>query len=156
MAAIFAVSSCGGPIIPFRAGRVDAWKAGNLGTPQPQHDIATLTQSFSNQGFNQAEMIKLVVCGHTLGGVRTTDFPQLVSPDSTGKVLVIDNFDQTMQFDNLVLVVFSYFSNAILTPIYQYKQSYGLLQQQYYKHPSHYKHRRQCLKQYVCFGFTRL
>lgn len=107
IATIFAVSSCQGPIIPFRGGRIDAWQAGNYGTPEPQHDIATLTESFRNQGFNQTDMIKLVACGHTMGGVRTTDFPQLVPPDPKSTVLVIDNFDQTMQFDNLVLVTFS-------------------------------------------------
>lgn len=107
IAAIFAVSSCQGPIIPFRGGRIDAWQAGNYGTPEPQQDIATLTESFRNQGFNQTDMIKLVACGHTMGGVRTTDFPQLVPPDPKSTVLVIDNFDQTMQFDNLVLVTFS-------------------------------------------------
>ena len=101
------MSTCGGPIIPFKGGRIDAWHAGNYGTPQPQHDLATLTESFKNQGFNQAEMIKLVACGHTLGGVRTNDFPQLVPPDPNSKVAVIDDFDKTMQFDNLVLVVFS-------------------------------------------------
>jgi hypothetical protein len=34
----------------FRGGRIDTWQAGkNLGTPQPQKDIITLTESFSNQ-----------------------------------------------------------------------------------------------------------
>ena len=113
IAAIFAVSTCNGPIIPFRGGRIDAWKAGNLGTPQPQQDIATLTESFKNQGFNQSDMIKLVACGHTLGGVRTTDFPRLVPPDPNSSVAIIDNFDKTMQFDNLVLVAFSL--NSFLT-----------------------------------------
>lgn len=107
IAAIFAVSTCKGPIIPFRGGRIDAWQAGNLGTPQPQQDIATLTESFKNQGFSQTDMIKLVACGHTLGGVRTTDFPQLVPPVPNSTAPVIDNFDETMQFDNLVLVAFS-------------------------------------------------
>ena len=98
------MSTCGGPIIPFRGGRIDAWSAGAYGTPEPQQDIATLTQSFSNQGFNQSEMIKLVACGHTMGGVRSSDFPQLVAPNPSSSVPVIDDFDKTMQFDNLVLV----------------------------------------------------
>jgi catalase (peroxidase I) len=106
IAAIFAVSTCGGPVIPFSGGRIDAWSAGNFGTPQPQQDISTLTESFSNQGFNQSEMIKLVACGHTMGGVRSTDFPELVAPNPSSSVPVIDNFDETMQFDNLVLVAF--------------------------------------------------
>jgi catalase (peroxidase I) len=100
------VSTCGGPIIPFRGGRIDAWVAGAFGTPEPQQDISTLTESFSNQGFNQSEMIKLVACGHTMGGVRSPDFPGLVPPNPNSAVPVIDNFDETMQFDNLVLVAF--------------------------------------------------
>ena len=107
------MSTCGGPIIPFKGGRIDAWGPGNTGTPQPQEDISTLTQSFINQGFNQSEMIKLVACGHTMGGVRSSDFPGLVSPNPVppnpkrdSSVPVIANFDETMQFDNLVLVAF--------------------------------------------------
>ena len=100
------MSTCGGTIIPFSGGRIDAWGPGNTGTPQPQQNISTLTESFSNQGFNQSEMIKLVACGHTMGGVRSTDFPELVPPNPSSSVPVIDDFDETMQFDNLVLVVF--------------------------------------------------
>jgi Peroxidase len=152
------VSTCNGPIVPFKGGRIDAWKEGNFGSPQPQQNLATLTESFRNQGFNQTDMIKLVACGHTLGGVRTTDFPQLVPPDPSSTVPIIDNFDETMQFDNLVLVAFS--SNRFLKQfsprINHYKQSYGLPQKQYYKHPSHYKRRRLYHKYDICFGFTRL
>lgn len=90
----------------MRAGRIDAYVAGSYGTPQPQQDISTLTQSFRNQGFNQTEMIKLVACGHTMGGVRSTDFPGLVTPNPNSAMPVIDDFDETMQFDNVVLVTF--------------------------------------------------
>jgi len=100
------VSSCGGPILPLRAGRIDTYVAGGTGTPEPQQDISTFIESFRKQGFNQGEMIKLVACGHTMGGVRSTDFPQLVPPNPTSPLPVIDDFDQTMQFDNLVLVIF--------------------------------------------------
>lgn len=107
------MSTCKGPIIPFRGGRIDTWVAGNFGSPQPQQDISTLIESFANQGFNQTEMIKLVACGHTMGGVRNADFPQLVPPNPNSTLPDIDNFDQTMQFDNLVLVAFFY--NSFLT-----------------------------------------
>lgn len=100
--AIFAVSTCGGPIIPFSAGRIDVWQGGETGTPEPQQGLATLTESFRRQGFNQAEMIKLVACGHTMGGVRSSDFPQLVPPNAASSVPVIDDFDTTMAFDNAV------------------------------------------------------
>ncbi|KAF8912080.1 L-ascorbate oxidase [Gymnopilus junonius] len=101
--AIMAVNTCGGPIIPLRGGRVDVWTAGDFGTPQPQQDLATLTESFRKQGFNQAEMIKMVACGHTLGGVRSADFPELVPPNPNSVNPVIKNFDNSTHFDNSVV-----------------------------------------------------
>ena len=102
--AIMAVATCGGPIIPFRAGRIDTWTPGGPGAPEPQHDLPTLTESFRKQGFNQAEMIKLVACGHTMGGVRSADFPQLVAPNPNSPNPVIENFDKTTEsFDNAVV-----------------------------------------------------
>ena len=51
-------------------------------------------------GFSQSEMIKLVACGHTMGGVRSDAFPQLVPPPEQG--LNIHDFDTTPNFDNKV------------------------------------------------------
>ncbi|KAJ2921397.1 hypothetical protein H1R20_g15699, partial [Candolleomyces eurysporus] len=49
-------------------------------------------------------MIKLVACGHTMGGVRSDAFPQLVPPNpASPAVPVIQNFDTTMDFDNKVV-----------------------------------------------------
>lgn len=96
-----AVSTCGGPIIPFRGGRIDTWIAGAEGAPEPQFDLPTLTEISRRQGFNQTDMIKMVACGHTMGGVRSSDFPQLVAPDPNSIYPVFDNFDTTtMVFDN--------------------------------------------------------
>jgi len=99
---VFAVATCGGPIVPFRGGRVDAWAAGGFGTPEPQQDLDTLKESFRKQGFSDTEMITLTACGHTVGGVRDADFPMLVSASTTpGQPHIID-FDTTTQFDNKV------------------------------------------------------
>lgn len=100
--AIMAVNTCGGPILPLQGGRIDAWTAGDFGTPQPQQDLATLTESFRKQGFNSTEMIKMVACGHTLGGVRSADFPELVPPNPNSIYPVIKNFDNSTHFDNSV------------------------------------------------------
>ncbi|KXN91499.1 Putative L-ascorbate peroxidase 6 [Leucoagaricus sp. SymC.cos] len=100
---VFAVATCGGPIIPFRGGRVDTWTAGGFGTPEPQQDLATLTESFRKQGFSSTEMIALTACGHTIGGVRDSDFPMLVSPSTTPGVPHIVDFDTTTQYDNKVI-----------------------------------------------------
>lgn len=69
---------CGGPAVPVRGGRVDATSAGSVGVPQPQNAISLFINQFQRMGFTQAEMIGLVACGHTIGGVHTTEFPALV------------------------------------------------------------------------------
>jgi hypothetical protein len=73
-----ATRSCEGPIIPVKAGRVDAIAAGPTGVPLPTDSTNTLITKFESQGFNQSEMVALVACGHTLGGVHGQDFPTLV------------------------------------------------------------------------------
>ncbi|KAK0638658.1 hypothetical protein B0T16DRAFT_228203 [Cercophora newfieldiana] len=74
------VRACGGPIIPLRMGRRDAASANNVGVPQPQNSVATFRQQFDRMGFTAAEMVQVVACGHTLGGVHTAEFPQIVPP----------------------------------------------------------------------------
>uniref|UniRef100_A0A0W0FQC1 Uncharacterized protein n=1 Tax=Moniliophthora roreri TaxID=221103 RepID=A0A0W0FQC1_MONRR len=54
---------CGGPVIPVRAGRNDAKEAGPLGVP-------------GTGGFNRGDMIPVVTCGHTPGGVHGDHHPQ--------------------------------------------------------------------------------
>jgi catalase (peroxidase I) len=102
LATTFAVASCGGPILPFRGGRVDALTAGPMGVPQPFQDLQTHTELFSRQGFSQSEMITLVACGHTIGGVRSTDFPEIVPPEGDPAVATVVEFDTSDKFDNVV------------------------------------------------------
>ncbi|KAH8823949.1 heme peroxidase [Flagelloscypha sp. PMI_526] len=75
MGVVVAYQSCGGPTIPYRYGRIDATQAGPSGVPEPHQDLQSHTDSFARQGFSLSEMISLVACGHTLGGVRKDDFP---------------------------------------------------------------------------------
>ncbi|KAG6852947.1 hypothetical protein C0991_007957, partial [Blastosporella zonata] len=103
LGAVFGVSTCSGPIIPYRGGRVDVWEAGLSGVPEPQQDISTHEAIFARAGFTTAEMIQLVACGHTMGGVRSTDFPQLVPPNANSQEPVFEDFDTTIQFDNAVV-----------------------------------------------------
>ncbi|RCI08684.1 hypothetical protein L249_4857 [Ophiocordyceps polyrhachis-furcata BCC 54312] len=72
------VRSCGGPVVPFRAGRRDAAAAGSPGVPQPQNSIFTFQQQFERMGFSKEEMIQLTACGHTIGGVHQSEFPDLM------------------------------------------------------------------------------
>lgn len=52
---VVAVTSCGGPSIPLRFGRVDATEAGPSGVPVPEDGIETITNRFKTAGFNQGE-----------------------------------------------------------------------------------------------------
>jgi hypothetical protein len=93
------VRSCGGPVIPLRLGRKDATAAGTGGVPQPQNSANTFKTQFDRMGFTATEMIQLVACGHTLGSVHSTEFPQIV-PAATGQIA----FDSTRAgFDNKVV-----------------------------------------------------
>ncbi|KAJ3826908.1 heme peroxidase [Lentinula raphanica] len=84
---------------PFSAGRIGATEAVPATVPEPQQDLASHTESFRRQGFTPTEMISLVACGHTLGGVRQVDFPLVVvDPED-----VLQTFDSTIEFDNAVV-----------------------------------------------------
>jgi hypothetical protein len=57
-------------------------------------------EKFRLQGFNATEMIQLVACGHTIGGVRSVDFPQVVTANASDPSgIVLQDFDTTPQFD---------------------------------------------------------
>jgi len=103
LGAVFAVATCGGPVIPFRGGRIDTWTLGVSGTPEPQNDLPTLKEMFRKQGFSNSEMITLTACGHTVGGVRNADFPNLVPASTDPSKPSIVDFDSTTQFDNKVV-----------------------------------------------------
>ncbi|KAJ6449350.1 heme peroxidase [Mycena sanguinolenta] len=100
MGAVNAVIGCGGPVIPYRGGRIDATEAGPATVPEPQQDLASHIASFKAQGFNQTEMISLVACGHSLGGVRKVDFPLIVTEDVPSG---LQNFASGFGFDNTVV-----------------------------------------------------
>lgn len=84
MGVVLGVAACGGPAIPFRAGRINANGPGPATVPEPQEDLQSHIDAFKRMGFTQSEMIQLVACGHTLGGVRSVDFPLIVPDDANG------------------------------------------------------------------------
>ncbi|KAK1726180.1 WSC domain-containing protein [Colletotrichum acutatum] len=101
MSVVVANAGCGGARMPFRAGRVDASTAGPAGVPEPQTPLNTTLATFAKAGFSQSEMISLVACGHTLGGVHSRNNPHITgldpSPDTVTK------FDSTFDdFDNRI------------------------------------------------------
>jgi hypothetical protein len=112
MSVIVALFGCNGPKLPFRAGRVDATEAGPSGVPQPHEDLDTFLDRFRMAGLARQEMIGLVACGHTLGGVHSVDFPEITGgghPDLSNDT--VSAFDGTFaEFDNHVVT--EYLSGA--------------------------------------------
>lgn len=94
--------SCGGPILSVRGGYVDATEAGDSGVPQAGNSLPVLIQQFDRMSFNATEMIELIACGHSMGGVHNRELPQLV-PNGTG-VNGEASFRSTVAtYDNLVV-----------------------------------------------------
>lgn len=93
-----AIGACGGPQIPLRGGRVDATGPGPYGVPEPETDIKTTLADFSGAGFNQEDTIALTACGHTLGGVHHSTFPQVVPESAVG----VNNADGRITWDDSV------------------------------------------------------
>ncbi|KAJ6474385.1 heme peroxidase [Mycena vulgaris] len=115
--AIMAIENCGGPDIAFRGGRVDAAVANSPGVPEPEQDLDSHIASFARQGFTPTEMIGLVACGHTFGGVQRDPFPDIVpevnDANNTQSVL---HFDTTnAHFDNNVAT--EYISGTTQNPL---------------------------------------
>ena len=99
-------------MIPFRAGRIDAKSPVVEGfLPLPEQSTTTHTQQFARMGFSRDEMISLVVCGHTIGGVHRVNSPQITSANHAG-------FDSTRtNFDNLVAK--EYVNGSTVNPLGQ-------------------------------------
>ncbi|KAK5447816.1 hypothetical protein LTS15_009315 [Exophiala xenobiotica] len=96
------VRACGGPVVPLRAGRIDATQAGAVGVPDPKDNRQKTAAQFARMGFNQQEMIQVVACGHTLGGVHSAQHLTIV-PDGT-TALGTGDFDATNStYDNIVV-----------------------------------------------------
>ncbi|KAL0071301.1 hypothetical protein AAF712_001867 [Marasmius tenuissimus] len=99
-----AVKECGGPTVQFRAGRIDATEAGESGVPEPTTDIDATIAQFEKAGYTKEEMIAMVACGHTLGGVHGNDFPDIVGNSSAEAFPQFDS--TTAKFDNVVVTEF--------------------------------------------------
>ncbi|KAM0441993.1 hypothetical protein ACHAQK_004931 [Fusarium lateritium] len=102
---VIATGLCEGPKIPFRAGRVDSYKAGPSGVPEPSTNMKDTFAAFTKAGFTKEDMTAMVACGHALGGVHSEDFP-----DVTG-IKADPNNDTSVPFQKDV----SYFHNGVVT-----------------------------------------
>ncbi|KAL7940999.1 heme peroxidase [Trichoderma barbatum] len=122
LGALFAANGCsnGSVNIPFRAGRVDARGPGPAGVPRPEQPLDEHITSFQKQGFTPQEMIGLVACGHTLGGVHGVDFPEIVpvvnDPATDDNTQTFDTTNTGFTgFDNTVAV--QYVNNITQNPL---------------------------------------
>jgi hypothetical protein len=113
LSTVIAVGNCGGPKIPLRVGRVDATQAGPMGVPEPQQDLDTHKKMFAKAGFNTGrsyccplfwmlvlinpaeDMIAMVACGHTMGGVHGKTFPDITGNSSEANVIHFDTSETT-------------------------------------------------------------
>ncbi|KAH8676486.1 heme peroxidase [Tricladium varicosporioides] len=83
------------PRIPLRVGRMDATGPGPAGVPGPLDSLDFAKAAFAKAGFSQGEMIQAIACGHSLGGVHHTNFPDIGKSDQRA------SFDSTpAAFDN--------------------------------------------------------
>ncbi|KAK3673640.1 hypothetical protein LTR78_006545 [Recurvomyces mirabilis] len=70
---------CGGRMMQYKAGRVDASSAGlTTGVPAPETDLDTTLLYFERAGFDRADAIGLTACGHTLSSVHHGGIPDVV------------------------------------------------------------------------------
>ncbi|PNS17900.1 hypothetical protein CAC42_3859 [Sphaceloma murrayae] len=115
LAMVMAVARCGNLNVPLRLGRKDATEAGIMGVPEAHTDLETSRKRFEIAGFNSTEMITLVACGHTIGGVHSVDHPEIVieGPVSPENVARFDN--TTGNFDNKVVT--EYLDNSSRNPL---------------------------------------
>lgn len=96
------VRGCGGPLVAIRGGRIDAKAAGpnpDIFLPLPQNSAYTFEAQFQRIGFSTTQMIAVVACGHTLGQVHASTFPQIATHgtaplDSTPTVFDQENAAQ--------------------------------------------------------------
>ncbi|CRK37128.1 hypothetical protein BN1708_007318 [Verticillium longisporum] len=96
------VRACGGPAVPFRAGRRDATTAGPVGVPQPQNAISIFRTQFDRMGFSPQEMIQVTACGHTIGGVHSAEFPDIIpAGTATNGQVALDS--SVAVFDNKIV-----------------------------------------------------
>ncbi|EEY16679.1 conserved hypothetical protein [Verticillium alfalfae VaMs.102] len=104
MSVVVSHAGCGAQTkIPFRHGRKDAAQAGPAGVPEADTSIGTTMARFATAGLSQQDMITLVACGHSLGGVHSNNHPQIVEGDSSIWNDTVVNFDDTTnKFDNRI------------------------------------------------------
>ena len=84
----------------MRGGRKDATTANEPGVPQTNDGVTVFRSRFFRMGFTATDMIQMVACGHTLGGVHSVNFPAIVPPGTAPDGYQL--FDNSAVFDNAI------------------------------------------------------
>ncbi|USP76462.1 uncharacterized protein yc1106_03736 [Curvularia clavata] len=111
---VMAVARCGDMRVPLRLGRKDATKAGIKGVPEAHTDLDTTRKRFATASLSEVDMITLIACGHSIGGVHSVDHPEIVSGPVSPENKA--SFDTTLgALDNMVVV--EYLNNSTANPL---------------------------------------
>jgi hypothetical protein len=111
---VMSVARCADMRVPLRLGRKDATEAGIKGVPEAHTDLDTSRKRFATMGMDEADMITLIACGHSIGGVNSVDHPEIVSgPVSPENKASFDTTKGAM--DNQV--VLEYLDNSTANPL---------------------------------------
>ncbi|KAJ5023918.1 heme peroxidase [Bipolaris maydis] len=111
---VMSVDRCGGMRVPLRLGRKDAPEAGIKGVPEPSTSLETTRKRFATASLSEVDMITLIACGHSIGGVHSVDHPEIVSGPVSPENKA--SFDTTKGvLDNQVVV--EYLNNSTANPL---------------------------------------
>jgi hypothetical protein len=111
---VMSVARCADMRVPLRLGRKDAPEAGIKGVPEAHTDLNTTRKRFETASLTETEMITLIACGHSIGGVHSVDHPEVVSGPVTAENKA--TFDTTSgEMDNNV--VLEYLDNSTSNPL---------------------------------------
>jgi hypothetical protein len=98
--------SCSGPVIDYKAGRIDALAGGASGVPEPDISAQDYFATMANLGLSSKESIQFLACGHTIGSVHHSGFPEILGPEYVSSTNTNGGcpFDATVDgFDNSVV-----------------------------------------------------
>jgi hypothetical protein len=111
---VMSVARCADMRVPLRLGRKDAAEAGIKGVPEAHTDLDTTRKRFETASLSETDMITLIACGHSIGGVHSVDHPEIVSGPVTAENKA--SFDTTLGvLDNNV--VMEYLDNSTANPL---------------------------------------
>jgi hypothetical protein len=110
---VMSVARCADMRVPQRLGHKDAAETGIKGVLEAHTDLNTTRKRFETASLNEVDVITLIACGHSIGGVHSVDHPEMVSgPVSAENKASFDTTKGVMD-NNVVL---EYLDNSTANP----------------------------------------